>query len=250
MPDGNEGGEAGASVSGESPRQYGTGNEATDAAGGGEGAPTDGGADGNVIPGTQEGATDGEQYDFTTDLPIEPTLEAARRGKLVFEIYCAPCHGVGGFGNGLVNLRASQLGQATWLQPSNLHLPTTRNRPNGFLYDAITNGVRKMPAYGTQIELADRWAVVLYIRALQKSQGEKIDPPRPLPRRRPRGSGRQGRREEGRGGGSRPARRRGRGERERGRTGCFRPTQRSARIGTATAPPRDPSTGRARRTPT
>ena len=175
VPDGNEGGETGASVAGESPRQYGTGNEATDAAGGGEGAPTDGGADGNVIPGAQEGATDGEQYDFTTDLPIEPTLEAARRGKLVFEIYCAPCHGVGGFGNGLVNLRASQLGQATWLQPSNLHLPTTRNRPNGFLYDAITNGVRKMPAYGTQIELADRWAVVLYIRALQKSQGETID---------------------------------------------------------------------------
>ena len=173
-PDGNEGGETGASVAGNGPRSFGEGNEATDAAGGGEGAPTDGGADGNVLPGAQEGATNAEGYEYTTDLPIEPTLKAARRGKLVFEIYCAPCHGVGGFGNGLVNLRAQTLGQPTWLQPSNLHTVTTRNRPNGYLYDAITNGVRKMPAYGTQIDVADRWAIVLYLRALQKSQAEKI----------------------------------------------------------------------------
>ena len=174
-PDGNAGGETGSTVSGEGPTEYGTGNEATDAAGGGEGAPTDGGADGDVLPGGQEGATEDEDYKFTTALPIEPTLEAVQRGQVTFNIYCSPCHGVGGFGNGLVNLRASQLKQATWLQPSNLHSKTTRARPNGYLYDAITNGVRKMPAYGTQIELADRWAIVLYIRALQKSQAERID---------------------------------------------------------------------------
>ena len=174
-PDGNEGGETGTTVPGQGPTSYGTGNEATDPAGGKEGAPTDGGADGNVEPGRQEGATEGEDYLYTEDLPIEPTLEAARRGKLVFEIYCSPCHGVGGFGNGLVHQRAEALEQATWLQPSNLHTKTTRARPNGYLYDAITNGVRKMPAYGTQIELADRWAVVLYIRALQKSQAERIE---------------------------------------------------------------------------
>ena len=102
-------------------------------------------------------------------------MAAVRRGQLVFNIYCSPCHGVGGFGNGLVNERAELLGQPTWLTPSNLHAPVTRARANGFLYDAITNGVRKMPAYGTQIEIADRWAVVLYVRALQKSQAEKID---------------------------------------------------------------------------
>ena len=174
VPDGNEGGEAGASVAGESPRQYGTGNEATDASGGGEGTPTDGGADGNVEPGRQPGAEAGEDRDFTTGLPIEPTMEAVRRGQLSFNIYCSPCHGVGGFGNGLVNLRAQQLKQPTWLQPSDLHAKMTRERPNGYLYDAITNGVRKMPAYGTQIELADRWAIVLYIRALQRSQAAEV----------------------------------------------------------------------------
>ena len=165
----------GASVSEPGAKSFGTGNEATDAAGGGEGAPTDGGADGNVEPGRQPGATEEDGRDFTTGLPIEPTMAAVRRGQLVFTIYCSPCHGVGGFGNGLVNERAELLGQPTWLTPSNLHAPVTRARANGFLYDAITNGVRKMPAYGTQIEIADRWAVVLYVRALQKSQAEKID---------------------------------------------------------------------------
>ena len=115
------------------------------------------------------GAQD-EGVDYTTDLPIEASLANVRRGQLQFNIYCAPCHGVGGFGNGLVHLRADQLKQATWLPPSNLHMDVTRNRPNGYIYDAITNGVRKMPAYGSQIELEDRWNIVLYVRALQKSQ--------------------------------------------------------------------------------
>ena len=144
------------------------------AAGGGEGAPTDGGPDGNVEPPADPGAAADDEADFVTDLPIEPTVERAQRGQLVFNIYCAPCHGVGGFGNGLVNQRASQLQQATWLTPSNLHADTVRNRPAGFLYDAITNGVRKMPAYGTQIRMEDRWNVVLYLRVLQRSQNADL----------------------------------------------------------------------------
>ncbi|NNJ24824.1 quinol:electron acceptor oxidoreductase subunit ActD [Alienimonas chondri] len=111
---------------------------------------------------------------FTRDLPIEPTLENVQRGQLVFNIYCAACHGVGGFGDGLVHKRATQIKAQAWVPPSNLHTDVTRNRPNGYLYDAITNGVRKMPAYGSQIELKDRWNVVLYLRALQKSQHAKI----------------------------------------------------------------------------
>ena len=120
------------------------------------------------------GAQD-DGVDYTTDLPIEASLANVRRGQLQFNIYCAPCHGVGGFGNGLVHLRADQLKQPTWLPPSNLHEQVTRTRPNGFIYDAITNGVRKMPAYGSQIDLEDRWNVVLYVRALQKSQHEALE---------------------------------------------------------------------------
>ena len=128
--------------------------------------------DGGAAPANENGEE--EEPNYTRDLPIEPTLENVRRGQLVFNIYCAACHGVGGFGNGLVHQRASTLPGGTWLQPSNLHTQETRSRPNGFLFDAITNGVRKMPAYGSQIELKDRWNVVLYLRALQKSQHARI----------------------------------------------------------------------------
>ncbi|QDT16845.1 quinol:electron acceptor oxidoreductase subunit ActD [Alienimonas californiensis] len=123
-------------------------------------------------PAATEGATEDKNY--VSDLPIEPTLENVQRGQLVFNIYCAACHGVGGFGNGLVAQRAATLKQPTWAPPSNLHTDVVRNRPNGYLYDAIANGVRKMPAYGTQIEVRDRWNVVLYLRALQKSQAATL----------------------------------------------------------------------------
>ena len=144
-------------------KQDDTGSNPTDAPqeqGGGEPAPN---AEGEDLP------------NYTEDLPIEPTLENVRRGQLVFNIYCAACHGVGGFGDGLVAQRAATLKQPTWVQPTNLHDEAPRGRPNGFLYDAITNGVRKMPAYGSQIEVKDRWNVVLYLRALQKSQQATID---------------------------------------------------------------------------
>ncbi|MFH5802530.1 quinol:electron acceptor oxidoreductase subunit ActD [Alienimonas sp. DA493] len=144
----------------------------------GDGADT--GASPTDAPQEQTGdapAADGgadENKSYVTDLPIEPSLENVQRGQLVFNIYCAACHGVGGFGNGLVAQRAATLKQPTWAPPSNLHTDVVRNRPNGFLYDAIANGVRKMPAYGSQIDVKDRWNVVLYLRALQKSQAAQI----------------------------------------------------------------------------
>lgn len=95
------------------------------------------------------------------------------RGHKRFEIYCAPCHGTAGYGDGMVSRRAVQLaeqGLANWTPPSSLHDELVRSRPDGHLFNTITNGIRTMPAYGPQIAPEDRWAIVAYVRALQRSQ--------------------------------------------------------------------------------
>jgi mono/diheme cytochrome c family protein len=58
----------------------------------------------------------------------------------------------------------------TWVQPKSIHDADVRDQPLGQLYNSITNGVRTMPPYGSQIPVADRWAIVAYVRALQRSQ--------------------------------------------------------------------------------
>jgi mono/diheme cytochrome c family protein len=99
------------------------------------------------------------------------------RGQQQFGIYCSVCHGMDGGGNGLVNQRAQKLSQATWIQPSSLHEDTlySDKYPDGKLFSTISNGIRKMPGYAGQIKAEDRWAIVAYIRALQKSQNASMD---------------------------------------------------------------------------
>jgi mono/diheme cytochrome c family protein len=109
----------------------------------------------------------------TISLPI--TEEMVRRGRERFDIYCAPCHGLSGFGDGIVAKRAEKLAEGTWVPPLSLHDQTVRARPSGHLFNTITNGIRTMPAYGPQIPVADRWAVVAYVRALQRSQNASLD---------------------------------------------------------------------------
>lgn len=87
------------------------------------------------------------------------------RGRERFGIYCAPCHGVAGDGNGMVSIRAAAGGVA--FAATNLHQQTLRNAPDGQIYATITNGVRTMPAYRHSIPVNDRWAIVSYVRALQ-----------------------------------------------------------------------------------
>ena len=99
------------------------------------------------------------------------------RGQARFEIYCAPCHGLAGYGDGIVSKRALALaeqGRANWTPPSSLHDEVVRTRPDGHLFNTITNGIRTMPAYGPQIPTADRWAIVAYVRALQRSQRSSL----------------------------------------------------------------------------
>ncbi len=97
-----------------------------------------------------------------------------RRGQQRYNIYCAPCHGLGGEGNGRIQQRAEQLGEATWVQPSNLNDDERRGRAVGHLFNTITNGIRSMPAYGAQIPVDDRWAIVAYVRALQRANSGSL----------------------------------------------------------------------------
>jgi mono/diheme cytochrome c family protein len=107
---------------------------------------------------------------WVTAMPIEVTGATMRRGQQRYDIYCSPCHGLSGAGNGMVARRAEALQEGTWTPPSSMHDPTVRARPVGHLFNTITNGIRSMPAYGSQIPEADRWAIVAYVRALQLSQ--------------------------------------------------------------------------------
>ena len=108
---------------------------------------------------------------------VEVTEALVLRGKERFEIACATCHGLGGDGDGPVAVRAEKLDAAQWgwIPPLSLHSDTVRERTVGFLYNVITNGIRTMPAYGPQVTVADRWAIVAYLRALQFSRRASIE---------------------------------------------------------------------------
>jgi hypothetical protein len=102
-------------------------------------------------------------------IPREGGMQAlVERGHGRYDIYCSPCHAYTGDGRGMVVQRAESIG--TVLAAANLHDDRLRHAPDGQLYATITNGIRTMPSYRAQIPLADRWAIVAYVRALQISQ--------------------------------------------------------------------------------
>jgi mono/diheme cytochrome c family protein len=109
---------------------------------------------------------------FPDSIKLDQTF--LQRGQQRFNIYCAPCHGLDGSGNGLVNIRAHETevlaAGSSWVQPANLHDATPRSRPVGHIYNTINVGIRNMPGYGSQIPPSDRWAIVAYVRALQLSE--------------------------------------------------------------------------------
>ena len=109
---------------------------------------------------------------------IDLDLEVLERGQGRFNIYCAPCHGWNGMGNGPVNDRATALMNysegppqgTSWTQARNLHDPGWSEQPIGQIYNTITNGKNSMAGYGSQVSLDDRWAIAVYVKALQRSQ--------------------------------------------------------------------------------
>ena len=109
----------------------------------------------------------------------DPALTSGRatlqRGRERYDVFCSPCHGLAGSGDGMVAKRADELLEGTWTPPTSFHSDLLRGRPAGHLFNTISNGIRNMPAYGSQIPVEDRWAIVAYVRALQRSQNATVD---------------------------------------------------------------------------
>ena len=90
------------------------------------------------------------------------------RGQERYEIFCTPCHGFTGVGNGL----AVQRGM---IQPVSLYDERLQGMNVGYFYDVITNGKRNMMGYKSQIPVRDRWAIAAYVRVLQRSRAASFD---------------------------------------------------------------------------
>ncbi len=95
--------------------------------------------------------------------PMQISAADLKRGQERFNIYCTPCHGRMGDGNGMIVQRGFR-------QPPSFHIDRLRTSPPGHFFDVMTHGFGAMPDYAMQVAPADRWRIAAYIRALQLSQ--------------------------------------------------------------------------------
>jgi hypothetical protein len=102
----------------------------------------------------------------SNNFPLPVDLALLERGEERYKIFCTPCHGLQGDGNGMVAIRGMK-------RPPSYHQDRLRQAPNGYFYDNITNGFGQMLGYSAQIPPRDRWAIIAYIRALQLSRNAK-----------------------------------------------------------------------------
>ncbi len=100
---------------------------------------------------------------YVGKMPVPVTLDLVKRGQVRFNTYCSPCHDQTGMGKGIVPSHVP-----TW-QPSNLTEDRVVQFADGDLFNVITNGRRTMPPYQFQITTEDRWAVIAYVRVLQRA---------------------------------------------------------------------------------
>lgn len=110
---------------------------------------------------TQSGAN--AYPDDVDTFPFPITEETLGRGRERYNIFCSACHGMTGYGDGIVVRRGFR-------RAASFHDDRLRQAPVGHFFDAVTNGWGAMPSYATQIPIQDRWAIIAYIRALQLSQ--------------------------------------------------------------------------------
>ncbi|MBD3166424.1 cytochrome c [bacterium] len=99
--------------------------------------------------------------------PVPATMSSLKRGQERFDIYCSVCHGRVGDGKGIVIERG-------YTPPPTFHSELIRNYPDGHIFDVISNGIRNMPGYADQIPVEDRWDIVNYFRALERSQNADV----------------------------------------------------------------------------
>jgi Cytochrome C oxidase, cbb3-type, subunit III len=158
-------------VAGTVPRDANVG-ETDEASAGGSAGGNIGGTPSSV---TRAGGSDGDAN--ANAFPFAMTREVLERGRERFNIFCAPCHGLGGDGDGMIVQRGFQT-------PPSYHLDRLRNAPAGHFFDVITNGFGAMYPYGYRVPVRDRWAIVAYIRALQLSRQATIDEVPPAERQK------------------------------------------------------------------
>jgi mono/diheme cytochrome c family protein len=104
---------------------------------------------------------------WVTTIPVKLDMALLRRGQYRYEIHCLPCHGATGAGNGLMT-QYGLVGVASISDEFHTLMPV------GEYFSVISNGKGRMPGYGPQVKVRDRWAIVAYVRALMRSQNAKI----------------------------------------------------------------------------
>ena len=110
-------------------------------------------------------------------VPFPVTREVLEKGHERFDIFCTPCHGQLGNGEGMIVQRGFR-------RPPSFHEERLRNMPVGHFYDVISNGFGTMVDYSSRIAPEDRWAIAAYIRALQLSQRATLEDVPPTERQR------------------------------------------------------------------
>lgn len=106
--------------------------------------------------------------DEQTATPPPVTAALLQRGRERFDIYCSPCHGLAGRGDGMIVQRG-------FPAPPDYNSPPLRAASAAHIFDVITNGYGVMYAYSARVEPEDRWAIIAYIRALQASASMRAD---------------------------------------------------------------------------
>jgi len=98
-------------------------------------------------------------------IPMQITKTDLDRGQERYNIYCSVCHGMTGYGDGIVARRGFNKPS-----PASYHQERLQNAPVGHFFDVMSNGWGAMPSYAAQVSVEDRWRIAAYIRALQLSQ--------------------------------------------------------------------------------
>jgi mono/diheme cytochrome c family protein len=113
----------------------------------------------------QTGSSPAAFADDVDTIPMPITKADLDRGQDRFNIYCSVCHGMTGYGDGIVARRGFNKPS-----PASYHQERLQNAPVGHFFDVMTNGWGAMPSYASQVSIEDRWRIAAYIRALQLSQ--------------------------------------------------------------------------------
>jgi hypothetical protein len=106
-------------------------------------------------------------------LPLDEAF--LRRGQERFDIFCAVCHGRTGSGQGTTHLRAVEGQHERWVPPRVLYDDQTVVKPVGSYFQTITSGFQSMAAYGAQVDVRDRWAIIAHLRVLQRAHRARLE---------------------------------------------------------------------------